>query len=81
MVESHWVGCPHAAKYRMQHALEAAWAAGRENGDEGGATLALAMAVQEFCELSRLDLDLVSAEQVSLVYGCVELFLLCLVDG
>ena len=53
----------------MQHALQAAWAAGREDGDGRGPALALAMAVQEFRELSRL--DLVSAEQVrSRVWIC-----------
>lgn len=69
MVSSHWVDRPHAAKYRMQHALETAWAAGREDGDGRGPAVALAMAVQEFRELSRLDLDLVSPEHVRLVCG------------
>ena len=47
---------------RMQHALEAAWAADGKDEDGRGPAVALAMAVHEFRELCRM--DLVSAEQV-----------------
>lgn len=58
----------------MQHALEAVWAAGGgdEDGNRGRA-VALAIAVQDFRELSRL--DLVPSEQVR-CFG----FIICVFD-